>query len=242
MRPDDNFGRKCFADDDKITKDRLLGLVPSFMKAESQLNHSFSLSKEISSRFFNQDNIKGRLDLYQKSKIKLFEDKISGLAEELERLIAKGCEDYDTKLFNEYEQFSKDIDAFVQGLFAGRDGRIGVVEEVLKRNIKPSLEQAKTKRDDYFKTMNNDYIEGLLRELSSAVPLGGEDLDDPINQELTNNSTNPTVEYKKIQFKSKKTDDKPTNLGSVQGLLREGTVNDNTAPGDGDEVSHFNQQ
>lgn len=236
MKPDDNYQRKCYADD-SISKDQLLGTVPSFMKAENQVNSLYCATKELSSKFFNHPNIKGRLDLYPKSLVRKFEDKISELTKENEKNITKQCEDTKTKLFEFYLQFSKEVDTYVQSLFlAGQTGKQGIAEATLERNIKPLLVLAETKRNDYFKAMNNDYIEGLLRELSSAEPLGVVAPIEPTDIDLS--STNPSFEYKDFKFKSSKTtlDIKKPPSGTEQKEMKEGP------PEDDGEVSHFNQQ
>ena len=240
MKPDDNFGRKCYADDDAISKDGLLGIVPPFMKAESDLNNVFCNFKEISSKFSKHQNIKGRLDLYPKSLIKRFEDETSGLAEEFANVVTKQCKDTLAKLLDHYLKFSTDVDTYVEGRL-GPGSKLKVVEETFTTNIKPLLVLTEAKRADYFKTMNSDYVEGLLRGLSSAGPQeGAADIIPP--HDSTNNSTNPSCEYRKFKFRSEK-----TNLDIIvrpQGpQMQEGIPEHIPAviPGD-EDVSPFNQQ
>ena len=230
MKPDDNYGRKCYADDTDISKDRLLGMVPSFMKAENKTNNLYCLFKELSYKFFNHANIKGRLDLYPSSLIKRFEDKISGLADEFEKVVAKQCEETKRKLLEAYLQFSTDIDKLVQGTL-GETAKTKVAQETFERTIKPLLEKTEARRNDYFKTMNNDYVEGLLRELATA----GAQSTVPCTETLANShleSTTSTVEYKLFKYKSQ---GKPV-ISQPQPEMNEGPALED------EEVRQFNQQ
>ena len=238
MKPDDNYGRKCYANDEDISKDRLLGIVPPFMKAESQLNNLYCKFKELSSKFFDHQNIKGRLALYPKSLIKRFEDKISGLADEIEKIVTKQCEDISAKLLDHFLQFSKDVDVHVQELL-GKDRKLEVVEKTLEKNIKALLKLAETKREEYFKTMNNDYIEGLLRGLSSSEPQDAAAEGNVTHEDLS--STNPSFEYKEFKFRSVKTTTLGTGNKTTLKDMEEGPVNQ-TVPNEEEEVSKFNQQ
>ena len=246
MKPDDNFGRKCYAVDDDMSKDALIGIVPPFMKAESALNNVFCNFKEISSKFSRHQNIKDRLNLYPKSLIKRFETETSGLAEEFANVVTEQCRDTLAKLLNHYRKFSAEVDKYVEELL-GASSKSKVVEATLTSNIEKLLELAQAKRKDYFTTMNNDYVEGLLRGLSSAGPQeGAADVSGP-HEENTGNTTNPSCEYRKFKFRSEKTNLDDVRLpaplpqvvpgvppGPVQAVMIEGN-------GDGD-VSPFNQQ
>lgn len=247
MKPDDNFGRKCYADDDAISKDALLGIVPPFMKAESDLNNVFCNFKEISSKFSRHQNIKDRLNLYPKSLIKRFENETSGLAEEFANVVTKQCTDTLAKLLNHYRKFSAEVDKYAEGLL-GASGKSKVVEATLTSNIEKLLELAQAKRTDYFKTMNSDYVEGLLRGLSSAGPQEGAADHSGPNEENTVNTTNPSCEYRKFKFRSEKTNLDDVRLPAplpqmVPGIPVPGTGQAVIQEGNGDgDVSPFNQQ